>query len=100
MINNISIDEGDPLWRLPLWLPYMEGLKSNIADVSNISAGPLGGAITASLFLNKFIKKNTNWLHIDTYAWNDKYKPGHSVGGEILGVRSIYKLIKSYLSNL
>ena len=100
LINTISIKENDPLWRLPLWLPYLDGLKSDTADLNNISPGSFAGAITAGLFLDKFVNKKTNWVHIDTYAWNNNYKPGHSAGGDILGVRSIYKVIKSYVSNL
>ncbi len=47
--------EHDPLWRLPLWAPYREGLDSKVADISNVAEGPYGGAITAALFLNEFV---------------------------------------------
>ena len=43
--------ESDPLWRLPLWRPYREDLKSEVADLSNVSEGPYAGAITAALYL-------------------------------------------------
>ena len=100
MLNNISIDEKDPLWRLPLYSPYSEWLKSEVADTNNISQGAFAGSITAALFLNKFVKNNTNWVHVDTYAWSDTHKPGHSKGGDILGVRSTYRFIKSFINNL
>ena len=100
MLNKISIDEKDPLWRMPLHSAYNSWLNSDVADTNNISQGPHAGSIIAALFLNKFIKLNTNWVHFDTYAWSDNIRPGHSKGGDILGVRSVYKFIKSYINNL
>lgn len=99
-LNKISLNEKDPLWRLPLYAPYSKWLDSEVADTNNISQGPFAGSITAALFLNKFVKPNTNWVHVDTYAWSDTNKPGHSKGGDILGVRSVYKLIKGFTNNL
>ena len=100
MLNNIILKEEDPLWRLPLYSPYSAWLDSEVADTNNISQGAHAGSITAALFLNKFVKPNTNWVHVDTYAWSDTNKPGHSKGGDILGVRSVYKLIKGFTNNL
>ncbi len=45
----------DPLWRLPLHQAYKRQLDSKAADLSNISEGAFGGAITAALFLEHFI---------------------------------------------
>jgi leucyl aminopeptidase len=100
MLNKISLDEKDPLWRLPLHSAYNSWLNSEVADTNNISQGPHAGSITAALFLNKFIKFNTKWVHFDTYAWSDNSRPGHSKGGDILGVRSVYKFLKNYINNL
>lgn len=82
----------DPLWRLPLWQPYADALNSKIADTNNI--GGQAGAITAALFLEKFVDKNIPWIHIDTYAWNNSSKPGRPEGGEALGMRASYDLIQ------
>ena len=71
--------------------------KSDVADTSNISNGPFAGSVTAALFLSKFVIKTKNWIHIDTYAWSDKHVPGHSAGGDILGVRSMFKMIKEFI---
>jgi leucyl aminopeptidase len=84
----------DPLWRLPLWQPYKEMLSSKIADTNNISGGGHAGAITAALFLEKFVDKGISWVHIDTFAWNPSSRPGRPEGGEALGMRSCYQLIK------
>src|SRR6202040_1518139 len=46
----------DPLWRLPLWRGYERTLASSIADLSNIPDYNLAGAITAALFLNRFVE--------------------------------------------
>ena len=96
MINKFCLKIEDPLWRLPLWNNYSSWLDSPVADTNNISKGSFAGSITAALFLKKFITTK-NWVHIDTYAWSDNTLPGHSIGGDILGVRSIYKFIKEYI---
>ena len=100
MLNNISKNEEDPLWRMPLYSPYSPWLDSEVADTNNISQGSHAGSITAALFLNKFIKPKTKWVHLDTYAWSDANRPGHSKGGDILAVRSIFKFIQNYINNL
>ncbi len=46
----------DPLWRLPLWAGYDDWLKSNIADLNNVSSKPMAGAVTAALYLRHFVK--------------------------------------------
>ena len=97
MIDKISFKEQDPLWRLPLWSRYNSWLKSEVADINNISKGSFAGSITAALFLYKFVN-TVNWVHIDTYAWSDSNSPGHSAGGDILAVRSIFKFIKKFIS--
>ncbi|TQR34566.1 leucyl aminopeptidase [Campylobacter sp. MIT 99-7217] len=48
--------------------PYLhELIDSNVADVSNSSSSRYGGALTAGLFLDKFIRKEykDKWLHLD-----------------------------------
>ncbi|MGH6976108.1 MAG: leucyl aminopeptidase family protein, partial [Stellaceae bacterium] len=82
--------EGDPLWRLPLWQPYREMLKTPIADINTVSEGPFAGAITAALFLAEFVPAEVPWAHLDTYAWNGKTKPGRPEGGEALALRALY----------
>jgi leucyl aminopeptidase len=84
----------DPLWQLPLWQPYKGWLDSKIADTNNVG-GSFAGAITAALYLEKFVDKEVPWVHIDTYAWNPASKPGKPEGGEALGMRATYDLIKN-----
>jgi leucyl aminopeptidase len=60
----------DPLWNLPLHSPYRDLLNSKVADLSNVSSGSYGGAITAALFLQEFVQPEIPWIHIDVMAWN------------------------------
>jgi len=94
-----SIAEGDPLWRLPLWRPYRQMIVSPIADLNNVSESGFAGAITAALYLDAFVTPATPWVHIDTYAWNQKSRPGRPEGGEALGLRALYALIESRFAN-
>ncbi len=87
--------EADPSWRLPLWRPYAAMLESKIADTNNISGGPFAGAITAALFLSRFVERAKSWLHLDLYAWNAKERPGRPEGGEAQTIRALYALLAS-----
>lgn len=80
----------DPIWRLPLHKPYEDMLKSQVADTLNSSASGMGGAITAALYLQKFVSVETPWVHFDVMAWNDRKQPGRPVGGDAFGLRAVY----------
>jgi leucyl aminopeptidase len=88
-------DVDDPLWRMPLWQPYEEMLKSDIADVANAANSPMAGCITAAVFLKRFVPEGTAWAHLDTYAWRDQAKPGRPKGGEALGLRAVFSALES-----
>lgn len=85
----------DPLWRMPLWEPYEEMLKSDVADFANASNSPMAGCITAALFLKKFVPDAIEWAHLDTFAWRDAAKPGRPKGGEALGLRALFDTLSS-----
>ena len=84
----------DPLWRMPLWRGYEEMFASDIADFGNASDQPLAGAVTAALFLQKFVADNTPWAHFDTFAWRASAKPGRPKGGDALGLRAAWHMLK------
>ncbi|MEM9531379.1 MAG: leucyl aminopeptidase family protein [Pseudomonadota bacterium] len=88
----------DPLWRLPLYAPYRDMLKSPIADLNNIGNTGMGGCITAALFLEHFVEPSTPWIHVDTYAWNASDRPGRPKGGEALGLRAMFELLRARYS--
>lgn len=85
-------DVADPLWRLPLWKPYADMLDSDIADTANAGGG-FAGAITAALFMQKFVPDEVRWAHLDTFAWRPTAKAGRPKGGEALGLRAVYRYL-------
>jgi leucyl aminopeptidase len=83
--------ENDPLWRLPLWRPYEAMLDSKVADLNNVG-GSQGGAITAALFMRRFVTAKS-WLHFDLFAWTASAKPGRPEGGELQAARALYAML-------
>ena len=85
--------------------PYLKKtIKSEIADMSNISNTRYGGAITAGQFLSEFIDKDhiENWAHIDIagpafveHEWGEN---PHGASGA--GVRMMVKLLENLASGL
>jgi len=55
---------GERMWRLPLHEEYKEGLKSDVADLNNVSSQRGGGAIVAGLFMKDFTA-GIPWAHLD-----------------------------------
>ena len=83
----------DPVWRMPLWRPYLRYLNSHVADLAN-AGSRMAGAVTAALYLERFVPPRTPWAHLDTYAWTDADRPGHPAGGEALGLRAAWAMLK------
>ena len=88
----------DPVWRLPLWDGYDAWLNSPIADLNNVSSKPMAGAVTAALFLRRFVPKTQAWAHFDMYSWNDIARPGRPEGGEAQAIRTAFHAIQSRLT--
>jgi leucyl aminopeptidase len=86
-------EEADPVWRMPLWSPYEEMLASDVADIGNASDAPMAGAVTAALFLRKFVPEDMPWAHLDTFAWRPAAKPGRPKGGDALGLRAAWSVL-------
>jgi len=85
----------DPVWRMPLYSPYNDLFKSTIADMANCGTGPFGGAITAALYLQKFVGKETNWVHFDVMAFNVRALSGRPLGGEAFGIRAVFDYLQA-----
>ena len=85
----------DPVWRMPLWRPYLRYLTSNIADIANSGPSRMAGSITAALYLERFVPAQQPWAHLDVYAWNDSDRPGRPTGGEAQGLRAAYAMLKA-----
>ncbi len=85
--------EHDPLWRLPLWRSYEPAIESPIADLNNAPDYNLAGAITAALFLDRFVSETKSWVHFDIPAWVDRPKPGRRKGAEANAIRALFSLL-------
>jgi leucyl aminopeptidase len=85
--------EHDPTWRLPLWPPYRRMLDSKVADTNNVSSGGYAGAITAALFLARFVERAKAYAHFDIFAWTPSAKPGRPEGGEAQAIRALYAVL-------
>lgn len=85
----------DKCWRLPLFDSYREYLKSDIADLNNTGSNGFAGASVAGLFLDRFVPEGTDWVHFDTFAWRPAAKPGRPKGGDALGLRAAWGLLKA-----
>jgi leucyl aminopeptidase len=95
--SRAGLAENDPAWRLPLWQPYDQMLDSKTADMNNVGSSGHGGAITAALFLRRFVSVKS-WLHFDIFAWTVSAKPGRPEGAECQTARALYAMLSSRYS--
>jgi len=88
---------GEKVWRMPLGEAYDKMLKSDIADMKNISGGRGGGSITAAQFLKRFVGR-TPWAHLDIagVAWAKKDLALAPKGATAFGVRLLDRLIADH----
>ena len=86
---------GEKMWRMPIASEYEEQLKSDIADVRNVSKIKYGGAINGALFLKEFAPKDTPWAHLDIAgpAFAEKDMTLSPYGGTGFGVRTMLSFI-------
>ena len=86
--------EGEGAWRLPLAPAYDKLLKSRIADMKNVG-GRAAGSITAAQFLQRFVKEDCPWIHLDI-AGVASVKSGTALapkGATGWGVMSLNRLV-------
>jgi len=88
---------GEKMWRMPLHEEYKEGIKSDIADLNNISSQRGGGAIVAGLFMRDFTA-GIPWAHLDIAgtAFAEREHPLGPKGATGVAVRTVL----SYLTAL
>ncbi len=85
--------EADPLWRLPFWGPYDPMIEPGIADLDNAPSGGMAGAITAALFLRRFVAASP-YVHFDIYGWTPVAKPARPKGGAFQAARAILRVLE------
>ena len=61
--------------------PYEPLIEPGIADLDNAPSGGMAGAITAALFLRRFVTASPRYLHLDIYGWTPQAKPARPKGG-------------------
>jgi leucyl aminopeptidase len=66
-----------------------------VADIVNTGKSAQAGAINAALFLADFVPAETEWLHLDLFAWNDTARPGRPVGGEAQTLRTLLAYLEA-----
>ncbi len=92
-----GLAETDPMWRMPLWDGYDSWMESPVADLNNTSGKSYAGAVTAALFMRRFVAPGTPWVHLDTYCWNDNSRPARPEGGEAPAMRAFARAIADRL---
>ncbi|MDD5476224.1 MAG: hypothetical protein PHU03_06920, partial [Syntrophales bacterium] len=87
---------GESLWELPLWDEYEDLIKSDFADMKNTGTRA-GGAITAALFLKKFVD-DYPWAHLDIAGpcFLAKEKGYIPKGASGVGVRLLVQFLKCW----
>ena len=95
MLQKVGDDVGERLWPLPLWDDYQDYLKSEIADMKNMSLKG-AGTITAATFLSHFMPK-TSWAHIDiaSTSFEEEGKSYVSKGATGFGVRLLINYLQA-----
>jgi leucyl aminopeptidase len=71
----ISQAEGENGWPMPLPDDLKDDLKSQVADLSNISGQRFAGMLVAGVFLREFVADGVSWAHIDVAG------PAYNTGG-------------------
>ena len=91
-------NHGETFWELPLVEEYRDSLKIPCADVNNIAAGGLAGAITAGLFLREFVPEKAAWAHLDIAgpALRDKDWKYYEAGATGFGVKTLVDLAERF----
>ena len=85
---------GEYCWRMPLFSEYRDMLKSDIADIRNLSYQP-PSTIEGALFLQYFIEKQTSWMHLDIANVDFTDSPWGYVpkGATGIGIRSLVRML-------
>lgn len=93
-LSAASVAAADPLWRMPLWMPYDGKFSSKVADINNVNTDGFAGSVVAALFLKRFVEKAASWAHFDIFAWNPADRPHGPAGGEAQAIRALERVIR------
>ena len=87
----------DPVWHLPLHPGYESMIEPGIADLDNAPKGGFAGAITAALFLHRFVTAAPRYVHFDIFGWQPSAAPGRPVGGVGQAARALLDALPELL---
>lgn len=87
----------DPLWQLPLHAPYETQIEPGIADLDNAPSGGMAGAITAALFLHRFVESCPRFAHFDIYGHQPQSAPARPKGGVGQATRALFAALPDVL---
>ena len=95
-IGKAGAEVDEKVWQLPLTKEYDKMMDSAVADMQNVSNGRNAGSITAACFLQRFIKKDVKWAHLDIAGMDkiEKPKPLTPKGASGFGVRLFNAVMK------
>lgn len=97
-LTKVGEKTDEKIWRLPLNKNFDKLMNSEVADMQNISKRNEAGSITAAQFLQRFIKDNIPWVHLDIagVSWSHKNLNLSNKGATGFGVRLLDKFISEY----
>lgn len=96
-IFNSGENTFERVWELPIYDEHRDMIKSKIADVKNTGGSRNGGAITAAAFIEKFIKNNVQWVHLDIAAAARSHKKEYYISE--FGTGRSVRLLVDWLKN-
>jgi len=97
-LKRAAVVAQDPVWEMPFWDPYEKMIEPGIADLDNAPSGGQAGAITAALFLRRFVSDATRYVHFDIYSWSATSQPGRPKGGITQGPRAIFSALSHWIA--
>ncbi|MCY4209759.1 MAG: leucyl aminopeptidase family protein, partial [Gammaproteobacteria bacterium] len=71
-LTKAGVDSGERVWPFPMDEDYDKALESKFADIRQCSSDPGVDHILAARFLQRFVKHDCPWIHIDLSAGNNK----------------------------
>jgi len=88
------------VWELPLFEEYSKQIKSDFADIKNVSNNREAGSIIGGAFLKEFIG-DTPWVHLDIAgtAWTRENKPYIPRGATGVGIRLLVKALEDMVED-
>jgi leucyl aminopeptidase len=96
-LTTAGAGSGEQVWRMPLVADYASAVRSDLADLRNVSADRStgGGSITAALFLQAFAGRR-RWAHLDIAGVARSDKDEHEVckGATGFGARLLLRYLE------